>query len=168
MAPVWQVSVVFWQTVALVTEASFSPLHCSESIQTGIPPVLLTGRPDSIAHLYRRKGHWLFLTSWAIWGHLVESLLLPCSVNLECCGGGAREGQRRREERQPVIIKGHDMVNSKFMNKLTGNKVPDDLIIISYVFCFQAWMLYTIIVRDRASCKIMIRDRASWKKACGK
>lgn len=45
--------------------------------------------------------------------------------------GGARGGQRRRDERQPVVIKGYDMAYSKFMNKLTGDKVPDDLIIIN-------------------------------------
>lgn len=45
--------------------------------------------------------------------------------------GVARERQRRREEKQPVVIKGYDMVNFKFMNKLKGHKVPDDLIIIN-------------------------------------
>lgn len=45
--------------------------------------------------------------------------------------GCARGGQRRREERQPVVIKGYDIAYLKFMNKLTGDKVPDDLIIIN-------------------------------------
>ena len=45
--------------------------------------------------------------------------------------GVAREDQKRREEKQPVIIKGYDMVNFKFMNKLKGHKVPNDLITIN-------------------------------------